>query len=124
MIAFYPMVAGISFLEKVPPKFECIQHSSPKMESQESFYHTSWKKCTAEEICAEKLGKSKFRPVVTEQEFIRNWVEKLDLLCKPQSEIGFLGSIYFIGVLSAMVVIPKYADVHGRYKPIFFSVAL
>ena len=43
----------------------------------------SWKACTVKEICAEKLPKNKYRAVKSDEEYFDNWVEKLDMLCKP-----------------------------------------
>ena len=33
LMAKFPVVAGLSFLEKIPPKFECLQYSSKHMTS-------------------------------------------------------------------------------------------
>lgn len=38
----------------------------------------------------------------------------MDLLCKPQSEIGFLGSCFFIGIIISIAIAPKLSDEQGR----------
>ena len=58
-----------------------------------------------------------WRPV-KDGEYIYNWVEKLDLLCKPASHIGFLGSCLFIGIMLSIVWIPSVSDIYGRRLPI------
>lgn len=41
-------------------------------------------------------------------------MEQYDLLCEPKWKIGLLGSVYFSGVLSCVVVVPWLADKYGR----------
>lgn len=41
-------------------------------------------------------------------------MEQYDLLCEPKWKIGLLGSVYFSGVLSCVVVVPWLADRYGR----------
>jgi len=52
--------------------------------------------------------------VKSEDEYLDNWVEKLGLLCKSDSQIGFLGSCFFIGVIASILWVPKASDAHGR----------
>lgn len=46
------------------------------------------------------------RPNTTDPEYLDNWVQKLDLLCESKERLGLLGSAYFVGVLTAMIIIP------------------
>lgn len=51
---------------------------------------------------------------MTDPEYIDNWVEKLDLLCETRQRVGMLGSSFFIGIMSSMLVVPKLTDMYGR----------
>jgi len=54
--------------------------------------------------------------VESDPELMDNWVQKLGLLCEPKNRIGFLGSSYFIGIISAMLFVPALSDHIGRKK--------
>lgn len=41
-------------------------------------------------------------------------MDKLDLLCKPKKELGFIGSCFFIGIISTMFWMPVLSDRIGR----------
>ena len=109
-----PLTNGLAFLEKTPNAFECRQVSSQKMSDLVSDHKPSWKSCTAKEICALNLAQKDYRAIKTDPEYLDNWVPKLDMLCKPQSEIGLLGSFFFLGAMMSIFWIPKYADKYGR----------
>ena len=51
---------------------------------------------------------------------LHNWVEQLDLTCKSNSEIGLIGSSYFIGIMVSVFVLPRLSDLYGRKWPIIF----
>lgn len=55
-----------------------------------------------------------YRPVKSDPEYIDNWVGSLNLLCKDRHNIGFLGSSYFIGMITSMYVISALSDMYGR----------
>ena len=61
MTCTFPMVDGISYLEKLPTKFECLQTSAHQMTNTKDSLKTSWRKCNKEEICKEKLPKENYR---------------------------------------------------------------
>lgn len=54
------------------------------------------------------------RPNATDGEYLDNWVDKLGLLCESKQRIGMLGSAFFIGILLAMMIVPKASDLWGR----------
>ena len=87
-------------------------------------HQVRWKSCNREEICAEKMTPDFYRPITTDPEYIDNWVVKLDLLCKSQSQIGFIGSCYFIGIIIAIAWVPRYSDIYGRVPFILGTVLL
>ena len=82
----------------------------------------TWKKCTKKEICAERLPPHKYRFIKSDPEFLNNWVQKMDILCQPQSEIGLLGACFFVGVILSIMWMPKYSDKHGRYPIILTTL--
>ena len=47
-----PLGAGLSFLEKIPNKYECLQNSASSMTNHMDDHKYSWKKCNRNEICA------------------------------------------------------------------------
>mmetsp|Transcript_24027 Transcript_24027/g.36967 ORF Transcript_24027/g.36967 Transcript_24027/m.36967 type:complete len:262 (-) Transcript_24027:1110-1895(-) len=121
LLSVFPIVAGMAFLEKAPPKFRCKQFSAERMDNVLMNHQMSWKSCNREEICAEALPKSDYQPIKTESEYLDNWVEKLDLLCRPDHEIGLLGSCFFIGVIISILWVPKTSDQIGRYKLVLLT---
>jgi len=103
----------MQFLEKVPSKFECQINSQ-------------WQTCSKQHICdtyyphGEVREGVSYRSVKNDPNYLNNWVEKLGILCETQSNIGFLGSSYYIGIVLAMIVIPALSDCYGR-KTVFLS---
>ena len=45
---------------------------------------------------------------------LHNWVEQLDLTCTSDSAIGFIGSVYFIGIMISVLTLPRVSDLYGR----------
>jgi len=72
--AKYPVVAGLSFLEKIPPQFECLEVSSKRMHRQPEDQSIGWRPCSRDEICMLHLAEDMYRPVVTNPEYFINWV--------------------------------------------------
>ena len=66
------------------------------------------------EICSLDLNRDEYRAITSDYEYIDNWVDKLDLLCMPKAELGFLGSCFFIGVMFSIYYIPRLSDEYGR----------
>lgn len=56
-------------------------------------------------------------------EYLENWVSQLGLLCQSDKAIGWLGSSYFLGIISTMVFVPILTDKYGR-KSIFVATML
>ncbi len=64
---------------------------------------------------------------------LHNWVDPLNLECTLYFDnlllgektylIGLLGSIYFVGWLTAAFVVPRLGDILGRKKPFIYSLA-
>lgn len=106
----------MQFLEKNPSKFECM-------------IDNQWKSCTKEHICESyyphevREGVS-YRSVKSDPNYLNNWVNKLGMLCESQSNIGFLGSSYYIGIVLAMLVIPALSDCYGRKTVFIWTMVL
>ena len=105
MNACAPLFLGLAFLEKEPDRYEC--HDAQTDE---------WRECGVDEICNNNLDKSEYRPV-HDDEYIDNWVEKYDLTCESKFKIGLLGSCFFLGVVSTLLVYPPISDKYGRKVP-------
>ena len=60
----------------------------------------------------------------SDPEYLNNWVDKLDLLCKPKHEIGYLGSSFFFGIVSSVIWVPLLSDKYGRAPLIIFVLSL
>jgi len=114
LMSVMPLTNGLAFLEKTPNMYECRQVSSHRMSDLVSDLKSSWKSCTAKEICAMNLAQKDYRAIKSDPEYLDNWVPKLDMVCKPQSEIGLLGSFFFLGAMLSIFWIPKYADTNDR----------
>ena len=54
---------------------------------------------------------------------IHNWVEQVDLVCATSEKIALIGSLYFIGWCTTLLVVPWFADKRGR-RIIFFLCVL
>ena len=124
LVGKYPLVSGLSFLEKMPNQFECLEKTATTMNKEEASHQQRWIKCNKEEICAEKMAKDKYRPVKSDPEYFDNWVGKFDLLCKRKEEIGFIGSSFFIGIIASILIIPRIADKYGWAQQIKMAIVL
>ena len=82
----------------------------------------SWRSCNREEICKENMKKESYRVITNDQDYINNWVEKLDLLCMPAQKTGLIGSSLFIGIVMSIYLIPLQSDEHGRLFYITASI--
>ena len=108
-----PVIYGLGFMEKEPPRFECLNDSDG-----------TWRECSRDEICDRNIPKDHYRPVKDDDEYFDNWVEKYDMLCEPKYKVGLLGSMYFIGVLVSMTFVGYLADLYGRKIPFIVSLVL
>ena len=46
------------------------------------------------------------------------------MLCESKFKLGLLGSSYFVGIVSSVLVIPTLSDIYGRKKPIAATLIL
>ena len=131
----FVILGGISFLEKVPNKFECRSDSLEVIILRnENMTHTgttgvdetaieslgSWKPCSQHYICKNNLNlyKDLYRYDQNDPEYIDNWIQKFDLLCKPNEYVGLIGSCYMVGMFIGFFILPPNSDTYGR-RPIF-----
>lgn len=108
LLASHPISDGLAFLEKEPPVLECLGPDG------------QWQICTKEAVCGGNLTAEEWRPDASQYEYLDNWVEKFDLLCKPEQPFGFFAGSYFFGAISTIIVMPALADTHGR-RPILLA---
>lgn len=49
---------------------------------------------------------------MVDDEYLDNWVshDKFDLLCESKFKIGFIGSAFFLGVISTILILPPLSD--------------
>ena len=90
-------------LEKEPPEFECYDEETD-----------AWTSCTKAHICNHGIPKDKYRPVESQEEYIDNWVGQYDLLCEPKWRIGLIGSLYYAGVITTIILVTWLSDKYGR----------
>ena len=96
-----------SYLELMP-QFTCTSANS----------QTSYS-CTPKEFCDNP--NISWTINYDDQRSLHNWVEKLDLVCRPQWQIGLLGSSIFLGCVITFFV-PMLSDNFGRKS--FFQVGV
>lgn len=71
--------------------------------------------CSTEEICrGETTAQIPYQINYDNHTSLHNWVEPLDLVCTPSFKLGLLGSMYFAGWASTILIIPFLSDKHGR----------
>lgn len=74
--------------------------------------------CTAKNICDDDPRITSWSINYNDPNSLHNWVERLDLMCKPDWVVSMLSTAFWIGYIATMLWMPRIADVHGR-KMIF-----
>ena len=62
---------GQALLEKEPPSLECRK----LIDNNDGEPIEEWSECTKSHICEKGIGRSDWRAVESEHEYINNWVE-------------------------------------------------
>lgn len=62
------------------------------------------------------MYKDLYRYDQSDPEYIDNWIQKFDLLCKPTEYVGLIGSCYMVGMFIGFFIWPPYSDTYGRRK--------
>jgi len=70
--------------------------------------------CTAKNICDKDPRILDWSVNYNDINSLHNWVERLDLMCKPDWVVSMLGTAFWIGFVSTMLWMPRISDVHGR----------
>lgn len=137
----FVILGGISFLEKVPNKFECRSDSMKVIHQRnQNMTHVTakhphlepikpegeWKQCSQQFICKNNLNiyNDLFRYDQTDPEYIDNWIQKFDLLCKPTEYIGLIGSCYMVGMFIGFFIFPPNSDTYGRRATFIVTMIL
>jgi MFS family permease len=55
-----------------------------------------------------------YKPKMDDEDYLNNWVDKLDLMCLSDARIGLLGSSFFFGLFIGLPFIPSLGDKYGR----------
>ena len=84
-----------------------------------------WQQCSQQFVCSNNLNlhKDLFRFDQTDPEYIDNWIQKFNLLCKPPEYVGLIGSCYMVGMFIGFFILPPYSDSYGR-RPIFICTMI
>ena len=103
-----PLLMGLSFLTRPAHRYECLKDLKDGGEE--------WQPCTRDSICNESIPSDRYR-AVPDDEYIDNWLsaDKYDLLCESKMKIGFIGSSFFLGMISTILILPPLSDkIMGR----------
>ena len=104
-LTYYPL----PYLE-LKPVYMCTNSTDP---FQEPFV------CESDQFCKSN-SEIKFDYIKYDDEpkSLHNWVEQLDMKCKSNSEIGLIGTMYFVGIIFSVLIVPRISDLYGRKWPI------
>jgi len=69
--------------------------------------------CTPADFCGNPLVVS-FKPNMALEDSYDNFIVRYDLHCAAKSEIGLIGSSFFIGSLISLTALPRFSDLNGR----------
>ena len=108
---------GMAFLELEPKHFECQETEHYTDSEGHDVATETWRDCSKSEICEKGYDHDHYR-AVHDDEYLDNWVDKLELLCESKLKIGLIGSLYFAGVITTLLFVPPLSDRFGR-KVIF-----
>jgi len=113
MSAYSLWFYGLGFLTQVPD-YSCVFSESG----------VSQDICTAEKICDGDPRILSWEIDWDSSKSLYNWQQKLDLMCRPEWQAGFIGTIYFIGYVVTLLWIPRLADAYGRKKIFAWGMAI
>ena len=57
-----------------------------------------------------------FTPNLALSESYDNFINRLDLACASSSNVGMIGSAYFLGWVVSLLILPRLSDLYGRNK--------
>ena len=105
------MTYNMSYLELIPEEFFCVYDDTPEGTEVS---------CVPDDFCG-RPDLLSYRPNFDLENSFHNWVQKLDLTCRPSGQIGLLGSSVFAGWCISLTFIPRLSDLYGRKKIFFLS---
>ncbi|TNV80292.1 hypothetical protein FGO68_gene6246 [Halteria grandinella] len=111
-ILFY----NVSLLE-LEPRYLCRNLTDPQIPAIQPF------DCKAEVFC-DPNSQFKYEHWIDWNHYssLHNWVEQLNLTCTSKAKIGLIGSMYFAGITSSALIIPRLSDLYGRRIVYFVSM--
>ena len=99
----------MSFLVKPAHHFEC--------------YHSDgdfWKECSQKEVCSGAYPET--RPI-QDDEYLDNWMTgQKNFLCEDKFKIGLIASMYFVGIVTTILIVPCLSDKYFGRKTIFVTL--
>lgn len=110
--AFYPM----GFYE-LQPSYLCKTFDASLPDSW-----TEWYECTNIDFCEslrEEGSPTRALEYMVDTESpssLNNWIQHFDLECAPKKQWGMFGALFFAGVTSGSLIIPRLSDKFGRRK--------
>ena len=54
------------------------------------------------------------RPKIEHSEFVKNWIESLDLVCASETKISMIPFAFFAGWIVTLLIVPRFSDLYGR----------
>ena len=96
------LLKNMSYFTKAPKEYICVFEDSDEPRS-----------CLPEDFCNDPALRS-YVPNTDLDKTYYNWVTNLDLACEPSYKIGLLGSIFFVGFVMTLILLPRLADLYGR----------
>jgi OCT family organic cation transporter-like MFS transporter 4/5 len=99
---------------RMMPKFIC-QSMVPATNTTNSTIMTH--ECTIQEVCDNTITK------ISADNPLKTWATDFNLFCEKSIYFGFIGSVYFLGILFGSFFLPKFTDKFGR-KPVLIFILL
>lgn len=74
-----------------------------------------WTSCRLDEVCSGTSGAAQYEWRIDPRhpEYMMNWIQKLNLLCKPQ-QLKWMTPVMALGVVLALTLVPSISDRFGR----------
>ena len=81
--------------------------------------------CTFETVCNAEVSDTNlisYRINQTDEFYIDNWIEQVNMQCTPKAAVGIIGAMAFLGAAIGCFFLPVMGDIYGRYN-VFMAVS-
>jgi MFS family permease len=81
---------------------------------------TEWYQCTNVDFCeslreeGSPIRALQYMVNATDPSSLNNWIQHFDLECAPKSQWGLFGALFFGGVTTGSLILPRLSDKFGR----------